>query len=222
MPRIFLFISPRDFEHYRKALFGDSIRTMSRQLSHTMDSVSIRSDEEILALSIDSPTFFAVLVDRYQQAFLRRAERIVGGREEAQDIVQETFTKIYVNAARFKSVPGASFKSWAYKILHNTAFTSYQSMRKRGVAEVHLEMEVYEILPDASSETSHRKRELSDYIASVISRMPSSLGRLLQLHFLEDKSHKEIAEIEHASVGAIKTRIHRAKNEFKKIELSLV
>jgi len=186
-----------------------------------MDSASIKSDEEILALSVDSPTFFSVLVDRYQQAFLRRAERIVGEREEAEDIVQGTFTKIYVNAARFKSVPGASFKSWAYKILHNTAFTSYQGLRKKGNATVTLETEIYEILPDASSEIFHRKRELSDYIASVISRMPSSLGRMLKLYFLEDKSHKEIAEMEHTSVGAIKTRIHRAKKEFKKIETLL-
>ncbi len=195
---------------------------MSRQFSHTTDSVSAKSDEEVLALSIDSPTFFAVLVDRYQQAFLRRARRIVGESEEAQDIVQETFTKIYVNAARFKSVPGASFKSWAYKILHNTAFTSYQGLRKRGDRTVPLDREIYEILPDASSEIFHHRRELSDYVASVISRMPSSLGRMLKFYFLEDKSHKEIAEIEHTSVGAIKTRIHRAKKEFKKTELLLV
>lgn len=197
-------------------------RIMLRRFSQTMDPVPAQSqsDEEILALSVDSPVFFAVLVDRYQEAFLRRAKRIIGEREEAEDIVQEVFTKIYLNAVRFKSVPGASFKSWAYKILHNTAFTSYQKMRKRGDVMIDLDREVYEMLPDASS-ASHHTKELSDYVASVISRMPSSVGRTLKLYFLEDKSHKEIAGIEHTSIGAIKTRIHRAKKEFKKIGLSL-
>jgi len=193
-----------------------------RSSDHNTGDVSAQSDEEILARSVRSPAAFAILVDRYQQAFLRRAQRIIRNREEAEDIVQESFTKIYLNAARFKSVPGASFRSWAYKILHNTAFTSYQKVRKREDDRAPLDQEMYELLPDVSSAASRRNGELADHIASVISLMPTSLGRMLKLHFLEDRSHKEIAEMEHTSVGAIKTRIHRAKKEFKKIEPHLV
>jgi len=82
-----------------------------------------RSDEELLALSIKKPEVFGILLDRYQNAFLRKSQSVVFSREEAEDIVQETFTKIYTNAHRFEVVPGASFKSWGYRILLNTSFT---------------------------------------------------------------------------------------------------
>src|SRR5437867_814349 len=68
------------------------------------------SDEEILARSVRNPSIFAALVDRYEAAFLRKARHIIGNREEVIDIVQDTFTKIYLNANKFKVQEGASFK----------------------------------------------------------------------------------------------------------------
>jgi len=50
----------------------------------------------------------------------------------------------------------------------------------------------------------------------VFSKMPKHLAKVLHLHFIEGSPHKEIAEKEGVSVSAIKTRVHRAKKEFKK------
>ena len=63
---------------------------------------SQQSDEEILALSVKYPDAFSALLDRYQEAFLRKAFTVVRSREDAEDIFQDAFTKIYLNAARFK------------------------------------------------------------------------------------------------------------------------
>jgi len=178
------------------------------------------SDEEILELSIKKPSCFEVIVERYQDAFLRKAKSIVRTTEEAEDIVQEVFTKVYLNANRFQSVPGASFKSWAYKILINTSFTHYQKTKRRAGVSVTLEPEVYQELPDMGNDIE--ESVMRDYVASIISRLPKTLGRILTLHFLEDISQKDIAEKEGISVSAVKTRIHRAKKEFKKIEPHLV
>lgn len=172
------------------------------------------SDEEILALSIKQPDVFSVLLDRYQDAFLRKARSVVFSHEEAEDIVQETFTKIYVNAHRFKVQEGASFKSWGYKILLNTAFTRYQRLKRIRGAGADLDPEFYELLPDLESR-QFEKEEVTDYVISVLSRMPDQLSRVLQMHFLEGKPQQEIADIEGTSVGAIKTRVHRAKKVFK-------
>ena len=89
------------------------------------------SDEEILNISISKPDIFSVLITRYEEAFLRKARSILHGKEDAEDIVQETFTKIYLNAPKFKKQEGASFKSWGYKILINTSFTYYQRLKKK-------------------------------------------------------------------------------------------
>jgi len=65
------------------------------------------------------------------------------------------------------------------------------------------------------------KGENEDYIDSVLSRMPEHLGRVLKLHFIEGRPQEEIAKMEGVSVGAIKTRVHRAKKEFKKINVTI-
>ena len=172
-------------------------------------------DEVLLERSLKHPSLFAILVGRYQDAFLRKAESVVRSREEAEDIVQETFTKIYFNARRYKPMPGATFKSWGYKILMNTTFTHYQKLKKKGAASVELEPEFYEALPDPAN-YSHEET-MRDYVASFLSRMPKQLARPLTLHFIDEYSQKEIADMEGTTVSAVKTKIYRAKREFQKL-----
>ncbi len=184
-------------------------------LEESVISEETLRDEEILERSLEHPSLFAVLVARYQDAFLRKAEGIVRSREEAEDIVQETFTKIYFNARRFKTVEGASFKSWGYKILMNTTFTHYQKLKKKGAAHVELDPEFYEMLPDPAN-YSHEET-MRDYVASFLSRMPAQLARPLKLHFIDEYSQKEIAEMEGTTVSAIKTKIYRGKRELERL-----
>lgn len=174
------------------------------------------TDEEILTQSIENPSRFEILVSRYEEAFLRKVKRILGDREEVPDVVQDTFMKIYLNAARFKKQEGASFKSWAYKILINTTFTYHQKLKKTGEFSAHLDTEIWELVPDLS-EKDWAKENFRDQVASVLSRMPASLARVLSLHFIDDVSQADIAKMEGVSVSAVKTRVHRAKKEFKKV-----
>jgi len=173
-------------------------------------------DEDILVLSIKKPSAYEYLVVKYQEAFIRKAKSIIGNREEVDDIVSEAFTKIYLNADKFKEQPGASFKSWAYKILINTAFSYYQKLKKEAGFTQSLDPEIYEMLPDPKiSEID--KKDLRDSIALALSSLPEMFGRVLKLHFIDDKSQKEVASIEGISISAVKTRIHRAKKELKKM-----
>lgn len=179
------------------------------------------SDEEILALSVKTPGAFEIIVDRYQNALTRKALTILRNKEEAEDIVQESFAKIYLNAGKFKIKEGASFKSWAYKILINTSFTRYQKIKKEKGLRISLNPEIYESLGDIQSR-QFEKQEVSEYIISVLSRMPEHLSRVLQLHILEGKPQEQIAIEEEISVSAVKTRVHRAKKAFKKINRALI
>ena len=101
-----------------------------------------KSDEEILFLSVKKPALFEILINRYQTPFLNKVRSILGNREEIEDIVQETFVKIYLNASRFQVQEGASFKSWGYKILLNTTFSQYQKLKKDDGALVRVEKEI--------------------------------------------------------------------------------
>jgi RNA polymerase sigma-70 factor (ECF subfamily) len=176
-------------------------------------------DEEVLVASRTEPALFKILIDRYEAAFLRRARRILGAREEVSDVVVETFTKIYINADTFKPQPGASFKSWAYRVLTNTTLTYYRKLKVTGERSVHPEPEYWALAsaPDNFEERLGAK----DWVASVLTRMPVKLARVLRSHFIEGEPQQAIAAREGLTLGAVKTRIHRAKKVFKKISLLL-
>ena len=173
-------------------------------------------DEELLLLSVSKPAVFARLVQKYEEPFLRKAQSIVRDRQEAEDVVQEAFTKIYLNALKFKKQDGASFSSWGYRILINTALTHYAKRKKEGARQADLDEEIWALIPDKNLR-QFEKKEIADEIASVFAKMPESFARVLNMFFIEGKSQEEIAAVEGLSVGAIKTRVHRAKHEFRRM-----
>ncbi len=174
------------------------------------------SDEQVLAASIQHPSLFALLVRKYEEAFLRKAQGILHETQEAEDVVQEAFTKIYLNASKFKTVEGASFSSWGYRILINTALTHYAKRKREGGRVVELDEEIWALIPDKNLR-QFEKKEFVDEVASVLSRMPKPMAYALSSFFIDGKTQEEMAREEGVSVGAIKTRVHRAKAEFKKI-----
>src|SRR5580704_2187476 len=97
------------------------------------------SDEDVLKAARRDPELFVVLVERYEAAFMRKARSIIYSREDAEEVVQDTFTRIYIYADRFKPQPGASFSSWGYAILTRLAFTRYQKLKKQRARTITLE-----------------------------------------------------------------------------------
>jgi len=184
------------------------------------EEYSSRSDEEILAASIEHPSAFEILVDKYQKSFLRRALKIVHNKEESEDVVQETFLKIYKNADKFQVREGALFKDWAYKILTNTSFTHYNKQKRTKDNTVGLTHEFHEKIADPSTENNFDDFALNDYTSRILNKLPKHLSQVLRLHFIEGFPQKDIADKEGVSVGAVKARVHRAKNEFRKISIS--
>lgn len=184
------------------------------------DDMRRMPDERVLALSISSPVAFSILFDRYHDDFARKARKIVG-EESAEDLVQEAFVKIYLNAGRFRVQEGASFKSWAYKILVNACFTYYKKQKRDKEATMPLDPELAELLPNFRTNDYDREFTM-DYVLSILSRMPTLLANVLRAYFIEGKPQKEIADELGVSVGVVKTRVHRAKKEFKKIAFSLI
>ena len=141
---------------------------------------------------------------------------IVHDEREAEDIVQEAFVKIYMNATKFKPQEGAQFSSWGYRILINTALTHYAKRKRQAGQSVELDDEIWQLIPDKNLR-QFEKKEFVDEVASVLSRMPPLFATALTAFFIEGKPQEEIAQNEGVSVGAIKTRVHRAKREFEKI-----
>jgi RNA polymerase sigma-70 factor (ECF subfamily) len=183
------------------------------------ENVRDASDEEVLERSQAEPWLFAVLLERYQDAFLRKARGILRDDRDAEEVVQDTFTKIYLNAGRFEVREGAKFSSWAYAILMNTAFTRYQKLMREGRRTVALDPAQWELQGARADHTGFA--ETADAIERILARLPGHFASVLRLHYLEHWSHKDIAEGSGETVSAVKARIHRAKAAFRKEEETL-
>ena len=180
----------------------------------TTDDARNLSDEEILKRSRIEPWVFAVLLERYQEPFLRKARGIIRSEEDAEEIVQDAFTKIYVHADKFTPQENTKFSSWAYRILMNTAFTLYQKRVKEGKRVMNLDPEFEQLIGEQKEHSGFEERR--DAIERVLDRMPGHFVFVLRLHYLERWSHADIAGETGETVGTIKARIHRAKEAFRK------
>lgn len=175
-------------------------------------------DDEVLKLSLDDPAHFGIIVDRYREAFMRAARSITRNHDEAEDILQEAFAKIYMNGRRFKKQPGATFKSWAYKILVNTSFTHYQKLKKQQGSVSYLDPVLYDdAIIDEGASALAANTDNRAIVTKTLEKMPEHLGRVMKLYYLEDKSYDDIAKVESISLTTLKMRLFRAKRLFKKL-----
>lgn len=175
-----------------------------------------KRDEDVLSASFSYPYLFELLVERYEEAFLRKAKSIVYNDEVAQDVVQDTFVKIYLYGRKFKPVEGARFSSWAYRVLINTCFVWYKKMKREREFFTALDEDMEAVLPLDDSDDRATKLD-RDYLESLFTRLPETFARILRLYVIDSKDYKDIAAIEGVTEGAIKTRMHRARSEMRKI-----
>lgn len=182
-----------------------------------MQDLSACTDEELLELSFSSPRAFEALIARYQTQFLNRAQGVLRSRDSAEDVVQETFVRIYRFGPRFKGDHG-SFRSWSLTILMNVARTHYRkAARDRGEVAL-LDPEHYESLADPNDVTQRGDAAYAkEVIEKALPKVPGDVASILTLAFIDDLPYKEIAERLGISVPAVKTRVHRAKAELRKV-----
>jgi RNA polymerase sigma factor (sigma-70 family) len=197
-----------------KSMIQDIMRK-ANQTAVIKDQFKDASDDVVLAASRTNPEVFSLLVERYEAAFLRKAHSILYSSEDSEEVVQDTFTRIYIYADRYVPQAGANFSSWAYAILIRLAFTRYQKLKKERSRTQELEPETYERLPDQTEFMN--TLVIRDEVSMVLAKLPETAARLLRLQFLEGKTQEEIAIVEGSSVSAVKTRVHRAKKLFKKV-----
>ena len=170
-------------------------------------------DEELFIMSLGQPSLFEELLERYQASFFRRALSVVKNKDEAEDVVQDAFVRLYRHGSSFVSKGPGSFKSWAYRVLINVALTEYQKKKKHAGSTP----EEIEFFQDMDEIRRRKLFEDRNYIVSILCRMPSRLASVLRRFFLEGMSQEEIAKEDSISVGAVKVRIYRAKESFREI-----
>jgi len=197
------------------------VKTEGNASSSKYPELSGKTDEEILALSVSYPDAFEVLVERYQAPFVRKLKSIMrAGSDGFEDIAQEAFVKMYLNAKRFRPVVGASFKSWGYKILINTCFTYLKKRNRERELTADLEPEIMDIV--SAHDGGFSKRLQIDEFMATVSRLPNQVAKILLDIGVKGKTYEDIARDEKVSVSAVRTRLHRARKAFEKLSVKMM
>lgn len=149
------------------------------------------------------------LVERHEQRIFSVARRITGAREDAEDVVQQTFQRAFTHLRGFEE--RSSFSTWLTRISVNEAL---QLLRKRrGLCETFVVLEVPDSGPDPEVIYSQRERE--KILSSSLDKLSHQTRRAIQLRELDERSTAETARIMGISVGAVKARVFHGRRRFR-------
>lgn len=171
-----------------------------------------QTDEALVVAALADSHVFGVLIDRYQAKLLRYVMRISGvPSEDAEDICQEVFLKVYRNLRDFDT--NLSFSSWIYRITHNETRSYFRKHKKRiqQTRSIDSDDAFFQLASDLKTDGVVLKKEEFDDLRRALEQLKPAYREILTLHFLEEKSYKEISDILRKPMGSIATQIHRAK-----------
>jgi len=168
------------------------------------------------------------IVERHKLSVLNLCLRFTHNRNDAEDLAQEVFIKIYQAAPRYEVK--ASFTTWLYRITVNLCM-NYQRRKKilqffslnhRKGSEFQVEDRILEFAAGEQPDTEFEKQELQQLVQNAIQSLPDNQKTVLILHRYNNLSYKEIAEALEITVGAVESRLHRAKENLRKRLKSVV
>lgn len=180
-------------------------------------------DEAVVKLVLEGDAAaFAEIVRRYQKPVYSLAYRLTNNAEDAQDLAQEAFLKIYQVLDKYND--DYKFFSWMYKVAANVCYTGLRK-RKNEAEEVALDniIEFTPLVPSRHSQPEDyaEAREDQRLVRQAIKELPEKYRVPLVLRYLEDFTYQEIADYLDLPVSTIETRLYRAKSLLQK-RLSLV
>ena len=152
------------------------------------------------------PAAFGALVQRYQDGLFNFLYRMTGSREDAQDLTQEVFLRIYKALPRFRIE--APFRPWMYKIATNAAINHLKSKRTTNTLEEEYPTNALFSSPEGMAEL----REAQRAVKRALMELPESYRAVILMRHLEELSYEEMAHALDIPLGTAKVRLHRARS----------
>ncbi|MBN2256637.1 MAG: sigma-70 family RNA polymerase sigma factor [Anaerolineaceae bacterium] len=157
---------------------------------------------------------YAALVEAYTDKLYRMALRMTGNEQDAEDVLQETFIKVFRNIEGFKG--NSSLSTWIYRIAMNEAFMLLRKHKPEGYS-LDDDHEDDDLTPrevaswDPLPEESLMSMEMNHHLSDAILRLPETLRGVFLLRDTEHLSVKETADALGITEGTVKIRLLRAR-----------
>ena len=177
-------------------------------------SASDISDDQILALLKEASSYeqgFRLLMQKYQERLYMHIRRMVYDHEDANDVVQNTFIKVYRSIHNFQG--NSKLYTWLYRIATNESITFINRKKKKTTTSIDDEEQgvIHQLKADAYFEGD----QIQLLLQQALSQLPEKQRLVFNMRYFDELSYNDMSEVLETSVGALKASYHHA---LKKVE----
>ena len=165
-------------------------------------------------------TALASIVEKYGKLAYRLAIQITKNHEDANDVMQDTFLKVYESIGSFRKE--SAFETWLYRIIVNQALNMVKRRERRRESSFSdaNEIDLRFNLPGSSSYASSphddvEKKELQKWVTQAVDSLSAKHRTVVILHEFEGLTHPQIATILNCSEGTVRSRLHYARRKLR-------
>ncbi len=184
------------------------------------EALTKMSDEDLMSqFQMGTVEAFDILVSRYKDPLTNYIYRFLGDMKECEDLLQETFLRVYRNRHSYRRI--AKYSTWLYTIAGNLARSEYRKRKRRrlySLQSVNRDDEEYEVeIPDETfSPDKHTESTIQDFfIQEALSQIPEEFREVVVLRDVQQLAYEEIAEITGLPMGTVKSRINRGRTKLQ-------
>jgi RNA polymerase sigma-70 factor (ECF subfamily) len=185
------------------APLGSYARTVQTTVQGTTTDPADADQQIIAGVLAGDRDAFAVLIQRYSDPLYRHALGMTGSPDVAEDILQQSFIKAYHHLAEVRG----RFDAWLFRIVANGCKDWLKNIRRTHVSYEEDDQPSNYATPDEDLDRSELRRDLDH----ALGRLAPSLREAFVMKHVEGRSYEEMAELLATTVGALKMRVHRAR-----------
>lgn len=152
---------------------------------------------------------FSVLVRRHERVVYNLSYRFMRDGTLAEDMAQEAFLKAYRLLSGFRG--DCSFSTWLYRVTCSVCLTELNRRKRRG------EVELTPAHANESTSEPERATDTPELIRRCVTQLPERYATIMTMYYLDEISYEEIAETMNIPMGTLKTWMHRARHQLRKI-----
>ena len=190
----------------------------------TSGQLALRDPDIRLMLRVrdDDPVAFAELVELYQHRLVTVMHHLVSNKEEAEDLAQEVFLRVYRTRKKYR--PRAKFSTWLFTIANNLALNALRSRQRKPSVPLDVRdsgplgpRPAEQLVRDRQSQPGERlqQQELAAIIQQALEQLNERQRAAVVLNKFEDMNYAEIAEVMSLTTKAVKSLLSRARENLR-------
>jgi len=158
---------------------------------------------------------FSVLVDRYKDLVFTLALRMLKSREEAEEVSQDTFLKVFKSLSKFKGE--SKFSTWIYRVTYNTCLDKIKKQKRAPIVVTIDEFTEHQVSTIDNALDKLVAQERKQVIQDCLKILPGDVGFLLTLFYFDERSVEEISKIIGVSKSNVKVKLFRSRKKLASI-----